>query len=187
MEFKYQPEKTVEAAGLFLKLHGKPMEYMKLIKLLYMADRRALDFMYETITGDKYYSMDHGPILSRVYDLIVHGPEIAPDDLWFKYISSPSDYQISLLSDPGTDELCEEEEDIIKQIYAILGTINVWKISKLTHFFPEWTYPNGSSVRIRIEDILRAMNKSEEDICYIRNNIFKEGTIDILLEEEENA
>jgi len=187
MEFKYQPEKTVEAAGLFLKLHSKPMEYMKLIKLLYMADRVALDCMYETISGDKYYSMDYGPILSRVYNLIINGPRIAPNDLWFKYISSPSDYQINLLSDPGTDELCEEEEDIIKNVYSTFGMVDVWKISNLTHFFPEWTYPNGSSIPIHIEDILKAMNKSEGDIRYIRDNIFKEGAIDILLEEKENA
>ena len=35
------------------------MEYMKLIKLLYIADRTALDRMDYTITGDKYVSMDH--------------------------------------------------------------------------------------------------------------------------------
>ena len=187
MEFKYQPEKTVQAAGLFLKLHGKPMEYMKLIKLLYMADRISLGNMYETITGDKYYSMNYGPVLSRVYDLIIHGPKIAPNDLWFKYISSPSNYQISLISDPGTDDLCEEEEDVIKNIYAILGGVNVWKISNLTHFFPEWKYPDGSSIRINIEDILRVMDKSEEDISYIRKNIYKENTIDILLQEDDNS
>jgi len=114
MEFNYDPLKTVQAAALFLKLNRQPMEYMKLIKLLYIADRMALDRMDDTITGDNYVSMDHGPVLSKVYNLISHGPVYDKDNPWFKYISHPRKYCVELCADPGNDELCEEEEKLLK-------------------------------------------------------------------------
>lgn len=95
MEFTYNPLKTVQAAAFLLKLHKRPMEYMKLIKLLYMSDRFALGSMDDTITGDRYFSMDYGPVLSKVYDLINNGPDYYnndKDDSWFKYIDPPQNY-----------------------------------------------------------------------------------------------
>jgi len=181
MEFNYDPLKTVQAAALFLKLNRQKMEYMKLIKLLYIADRTALDGLDDTITGDKYVSMDHGPVLSKVYDLISHGPIYDTNNPWFKYISPPQKYCVELFADPGKDELCEEEEEIIEGVYKAFGHINVWKLSNLTHFIPEWQDPHGSAIPIRIEDILRNLGKSEDDIKAVRRDIFKENYFDMLL------
>ncbi len=67
IQFRFHPEKAVEAAAAFLKLHGKPMKYLGLLKMLYIADRIALERMEQAITGDHYVSMDYGPVLSGVY------------------------------------------------------------------------------------------------------------------------
>lgn len=181
MEFNYDPLKTVQAAALFLRLNSQPMEYMKLIKLLYIADRIALDKMDETITGDKYFSMDHGPVLSKVYNLISHGPIYEKDNPWFKYISPPRKYCVELYKDPGNGELCEEEEEIIERVYKKFGQINVWRLSNLTHNIPEWQDPHGSAIPIRIEDILRKLGKNEDDIKAVQRDIVRENHFDILL------
>ncbi len=181
MEFNYDPLKTVQAAALFLKLNRQPMEYMKLIKLLYIADRTALDRMDSTITGDKYVSMDHGPVLSKVYDLINHGPLYNKDNPWFKYISSPYQYCVELCADPGKGGLCEEEEEIIEGVYKIFGHINVWELSNLTHFIPEWQDPHGSAIPIHIEDMFRKLGKTEDDIKSLRKDILRENYFDMLL------
>jgi uncharacterized phage-associated protein len=181
MKFNYNPLKTVQAAALFLKLNKQPMEYMKLIKLLYLADRFSLKMMDDTITGDSYVSMDHGPVLSKLYDLISHGPIYDKDNPWFKYISSPQNYCVSLNADPGNDELCEDEEKIIEGVYKTFGQINVWELSKLTHLIPEWKNPYGSAISIRIEDILRELGKTEDDIKAVQEDIVKENYFDMLL------
>lgn len=36
ISFPFNSEKTVEAAAMFLKLHGKPMKYIALLKMLYI-------------------------------------------------------------------------------------------------------------------------------------------------------
>ena len=181
MNFNYDPLKTVQAVALFLKLNRQPMEYMKLIKLLYLADRVALDRMDDTITGDNYVSMDHGPVLSKVYDLINHGPIYDKDNPWFRYISPPQKYCVKLYADPGNDELCEEEEKIIEGVYKMFGHINVWELSNLTHFIPEWQNPRGSAIPIRIDDILRELGKTEDDIKAVQRDMANENYFDMLL------
>jgi hypothetical protein len=55
IKFRFHPEKTVEAAAILLKLHGKPMKYLGLLKMLYIADRLALKTMDQPITGIDMY------------------------------------------------------------------------------------------------------------------------------------
>jgi hypothetical protein len=43
IRFRFHPEKAVQAAALLLKLHNKPMKYLGLLKMLYLADRCALE------------------------------------------------------------------------------------------------------------------------------------------------
>lgn len=59
IQFQFHPEKAVEAAALLLKLHGKPMKYLGLLKMLYIADRIALERLEQPITGDQYVSMNY--------------------------------------------------------------------------------------------------------------------------------
>ncbi len=112
ISLKFNPRKTVEAVAMFLKLHGKPINYMALLKMLYTADRISLQRINQPISGDKYFSMDFGPILSNVYDLIKSHNDKENNAIWFQYISArnPSysndrDDSIILIDDPGNAEL----------------------------------------------------------------------------------
>ena len=65
---RFNEVKATQAAARLLRNRGGRMSYMKLIKLLYLADREALSRWGRPITTDKYVSMDKGPVLSRVLD-----------------------------------------------------------------------------------------------------------------------
>ncbi|MDB9464369.1 Panacea domain-containing protein, partial [Dolichospermum circinale] len=102
IQFRFHPEKAVEAAAILMKLHGKPIKYLGLLKMLYIADRIALERIEQPITGDHYVSMDYGPVLSGVYDLIKGKPVDDALPLWSEYIS-PGDknFFVYLVKDPG--------------------------------------------------------------------------------------
>jgi len=51
------------------------MAYIKLIKLLYLADREALLRWGRPITTDCHVSMPKGPVVSQIYHLITDEPE----------------------------------------------------------------------------------------------------------------
>ena len=183
ISFRFHPEKAVEAAAILLKLHGKPMKYLGLLKMLYIADRVALKRMEQPITGDHYVSMKHGPVLSGVYDLIKGLPVDDALPIWSKFISSRKDKCVSLLEDPGNEELCEEEEKIIRQVYRTFGHIDPFKVAEWTHDLPEWQNPYSSAIPIAVEEVLKNLGKSNEEIEEIQREVIREAYLDKVLHE----
>jgi uncharacterized phage-associated protein len=175
IQFRFHPEKAVEAAAILLKLHGKPMKHLGLLKMLYIADRLALQSMDQPITGDHYVSMDYGPVLSGVYDLIKGQAVDNALPLWSKFISPRQQTFISLKSDPGNEDLCEEEEEIIHQVYKTFGHLNPFDVAEWTHDLPEWRDPHGSAIPIAIEDILKNVGKTNEEIQEIQQEAIREA------------
>ena len=181
IQFRFHPEKAVEAAAILMKLHGKPMKYLGLLKMLYIADRIALERIEQPITGDHYVSMDYGPVLSGVYDLIKGKPIDDALPLWSEYISPSDKNFVYLVKDPGNDELCEEEEEILQEVYQTFGHLDPFQVAEWTHDLPEWKDPHGSAIPILVEDILKNVGKSEEEIEEIRQIALREAYLDEVL------
>jgi uncharacterized phage-associated protein len=180
IEYKLNPQKAVEVVAMFLKLHGdKPMFYLGLMKLLYMAEKLSLQKFDTPVIGDRYVSMDKGPVLSGVYDLI-KGKPLSDNPkalkIWTKYISPRNrTWEIKLVKDPSNDELCVNDENVIREIYAKKGAISRFDLVEYTHQFSEWRDPHGSSIPIRIEEILNDLNKTEAQIKLVESDIYREN------------
>lgn len=183
IQFRFHPEKAVEAAAILLKLHREPMKYLGLLKMLYIADRFALKHMEQPITGDHYVSMKYGPVLSGVYDLIKGQAVEDALPLWSKFISPPNNNFVSLIADPGNEDLCEEEEEIIQQVYKACGHLDPFGVAEWTHQLPEWKNPNGSAIPISVEDILKNVGKSNEEIQQIQQEAIREAYLDQVLHD----
>ena len=184
IQFRFHPEKAIEAAAVFLKLHDRPMKYLGLLKMLYMADRIALKRIDQPITGDRYVSMDYGPVLSGVYDLINGKPIDNALPLWSKFIATnneQNEHLVSLLNDPGNADLCEEEEEIIQEVYQAFGHLDPFLVAEWTHDLPEWQEPHGSAIPIAVEDILKNVGKSDEEIGEIQDSAIREAYLDGVL------
>lgn len=103
MQLCFDETKTTQAAARFLRLAGGELNYMLLIKLLYLLDREALLRWGRPVSFDTFYSMSLGPVLSTVHDLITEPPVPQHESVWNKVISSPENYCVKLLKDLGTD------------------------------------------------------------------------------------
>jgi uncharacterized phage-associated protein len=183
IQFQFHPEKAVEAAATLLKLHGKPMKHLGLLKMLYIADRIALQRMEQPITGDHYVSMDYGPVLSGVYDLIKGQPVDDALPLWSQFISPRNTNLVSLIEDPGNEDLCEEEEEIIQEVYKSFGHLDPFDVAEWTHDLPEWKNPHGSAIPISVEDILKNVGKTNEEIQEIQREAIREAYLDKALHD----
>lgn len=175
IQFQLHPQKSVQVAAMFLRLHKKPMHHLKLMKMLYMADRRSLEQIETTMTGDRYFSMEFGPVLSNVYNLI-KGVYENPDDqsFWSKHISARRNHTLSLLEDPGSGKLCEFEEDLICEIHEQYKDWDRFDLAEETHrLFPEWEEPPEGigSIPIKIETTLYWIGKSNEEIQDIEETV----------------
>jgi uncharacterized phage-associated protein len=161
----FNEAKATQAAARFLRLRGGGMSYVKLIKLLYLADREALIRWGRPVTTDRYISLDIGPVVSRIYDLIRSEPPPNSAWIWRKFISDPENYEVRLLGDPGSSELSPLEQELIDEVFAQHGRQSRWSVVDYTRGLPEWTYPDGSALPIEYRDILRAADKTEAEIC----------------------
>lgn len=147
------------------------MSHLKLMKLLYLADREALLRFGRPITFDYCVSMEHGPVLSQTYNLLIGDTQTG--GLWEKSISIPANHEVSLSEDPSEDKLSDAEDQVIREIFDQHGAKSRWDLCKFTHTLAEWQDPKGSSTKIDYKEILVAGGKTE-------------GEIESILEEIEN-
>ena len=70
IRYNFDIKKIVQIVNFLLKLNDYQLNYTKLIKLLYLADREALKHWDTTISKDSYSCLNKGPVLSNLYDLI---------------------------------------------------------------------------------------------------------------------
>ena len=162
MTFRFNFEKTLQAAGVLLHLEEKRMSRLRLLKFLYIADRELLAEAAHPITGDVGYAMKYGPVLSRVYDLIKGtGPRAVE---WDDYIHSDG-YLVKLVKEPARSKLSKEEVEKLHEIVdRYRGTLDD-ELSDETHAFPEWkkhyVEGHGGACRIPWEDMLRAQDRDD--------------------------
>lgn len=162
MEFKFNHKKAIQAIALLLKQkHPINSEnYMRLLKLLYIADRESIKESGEPITSDKYIAMKRGPVLSRMLDLIKQQDYLSPE--WDKWIQR-NGYEVQLINDPGNSQLCRYEINKLIEVWDRFEDKDEWEMVEITHTFPEWikNNPGDSSKPIPLEDLLEAVDRKE--------------------------
>jgi hypothetical protein len=174
MELHFNEQKATQAAALFLKLTGGTSNYMVLIKDLYLAERKSLLVRGRSITNDQFYSMKLGPVLSNVLSLITEMPDPEEGNFWSRYISSPTNYEVHLLADPGTGKLSEAEEEIIAQTYQEFQDFQTqpFAFSDYLHsILPEWERIQSGRSPISVRSVLASVNKSANEINEIEDEI----------------
>jgi uncharacterized phage-associated protein len=160
MKFRFNFEKTLQASAVLLRRDGKRMSRLRLLKLLYIADRELLAVKARTITGDRVVAMKYGPVLSQTYDLI-KGLEARAGE-WDEFIHSEG-HAIELRRDPGLDDLSRAEIAKLQEIADRYRDVDDEDLSLLTRDFPEWkNHPVTSGAEpIPWEEVLAAQNKGD--------------------------
>jgi len=169
MRPRYREDKATQAAARLLKLRGGAMSHLKLIKLRYLVEREALTRFGAPLSFDTYVSMPHGPVLSSTLDRI-NTREAYEGGYWDRYIAPKAHHEVRL-RDPDVvphDQLSPAEEALVDEIFARYGHLGRWELVDRTHQLPEWSDPQGSSIPISPDEILRNEGYSDEEIAGIK-------------------
>jgi len=162
MVITFDALKTVQAAAVLLKEEGGKMSRLRLLKLLYIADRQSIAETLRPISGDDVVAMDHGPVLSSTYKMIRR--EAGPKNvIWDKYIAQKGEKDHVLIDDPGDGSLSEYEITKLRAVSAMRRGMTDYEIADETHKFPEWIKnqpPEGSKTNISLHDVLEALGMS---------------------------
>jgi hypothetical protein len=176
--FTFDIKKTVQVINYLLKRNRGKINYTKLIKLLYIADREALAKYDATITGDKYCSMDNGPVLSEIYNLVLGRSSLVHQQLYWDGFFRRDAYDLVLMHENRlpADRLSEAEIAILDGVDSRFKRTPYSKMIEYVHDktrFPEikWEEAKQSSLPLSIEDILRHMGRSEGEIQRLEREI----------------
>lgn len=171
-------QKTTHIAAYLLWKRGGKMFYLKLMKLMYLAEKASLLNYGERLTGDTPVCMPQGPVLSSTYDLIRRGNEY-----WNHWIGNYGNYEREFKqslhtvnpSDPldTFDELSPSDILLLDEVFNSFGHKNRWDLVNYTHSSacPEWHDPHGSSLPISIREMLLANGKTDREANLILENL----------------
>lgn len=163
MGFAFDTEHSIQLVGqIFSCFQRKSLSLMKVLKLLYIADRESLKRKGYPLTGDTACAMDHGPVLSHIYNLIKG--EASSDGLrWNEYFEKHG-HSLRLVKAPGTEELSRHDTETIEEVCRTHWNDNQFRLSDMTHDFPEWqkNLVEHSSRPIPLCDILSALGRAED-------------------------
>jgi uncharacterized phage-associated protein len=168
----FEIKKMLQVISYLLSLNNGKMDFLKLMKELYLIDRESIAERDTSISGDVYYSLPHGPILSVTKNLLDDLKTENADENnllkdFLKSIKNPKYnkiYDIVLKEVPEYDLLSEKDKEYIEKVSKQFKKYSAKDIENYTHNLPEWIDPNGSNIKIRFQDIMRALGKSEDEI-----------------------
>jgi uncharacterized phage-associated protein len=166
----FDERRTAEAAAYLLWRAGGQMSMLKLMKLLYLAERLCLERYGEPLTGDDLFSMKHGPVLSMTLDLLRGKAEPASGH-WKRWLADKKGHDISLVdlsaihSQEDFAHLAEIDFEVLEETWGSFGHMKQWELVCYTHDeLPEWQDPGRSSSPISYANIFRLAGWGEDAV-----------------------
>ncbi len=158
----FNVRKAAQVAAFFALSEGGSINVLKLVKLIYLADRKFLELYDAPILYDHLVSMPHGPVNSWTYNYI-QGEEESREN-WDTFVTDRANHNISIagsdISLDALDELSRAEVRVLTETAAKYKNYTGFQLRDLTHqICPEWEDPSGSSATIPYVRILKYLNK----------------------------
>jgi uncharacterized phage-associated protein len=155
LAYQFNLDKAIQAAAHIVEQLGE-VDKIKLIKLIYLADREHFIATGAPITGDRQVAMPWGPVPSNTLDAI-NGQVSDADESVFRFLSIKNN-TIRLKKSPGKAALSVGEIESLNKVLKAHGGKAPWPLANETHRLPEYVacYVDGTSTTIPYESIARA-------------------------------
>ncbi|GAB1388230.1 Panacea domain-containing protein [Rubrivivax sp.] len=175
----FDERKAAEAAAFLLFRAGGALPLIKLVKLLYLAERLSLKRYGEPLTGDHLVAMPNGPVLSMTYDHM-NGALPSREGGWESWIADRAGHELalrdpSMLRTPEQDllRLSDSDLEVLTEVWEQFGHWDRWRLVDYTHSAacPEWEDPDGSSRPISYELLFSKLGYSSDQAAALAERI----------------
>ncbi len=164
MEFAFEEHRIADAACYLLSRYDGPMSYLKLSKLLYLADRKSLLAQGATVTRDRLVALADGPAVEQVLKL-ARGHELPANSCWPQHVTPSEHGCVGAVGHGELGWLPEFSRRMINEVMAEYGSLTDAELIELTRGLPEWEAPQAGSCLIDPAAIMRLEGVPEEDIA----------------------
>ena len=171
----FNERKVAQMAAFFLQQAGGTLNILKLMKLLYLSEREAMNRYGEPLSYDAMVSMPHGPVLSMTYECM-NGYGSEDPEGWDGWVSDKENHAVSLRREntaiTDLDELSDADIEVLQSVWDSFGHMTKWQVRNYTHTYcSEWKDPNGSSYPIEYKDVFIALGKDQTIAKELQDNI----------------
>ena len=155
-----ESEKIIQSLCYVLQ-RVKKANKLKLIKLLYLADKYHILRYGRTVTGDEYWAMDYGPVGSTTKDILgldkdMLSQEYKPASRLLKK-AGRHDFTVGgTCTDDDLELLSDTDREAIDFVTKQFGCLSSAQLIEYTHKYPEWDqykeiFASRTAKRQRIE------------------------------------
>jgi uncharacterized phage-associated protein len=133
MNFPFKAMKAAEAAMIFLQCEETERTVLKLVKLLYLAERESFKLRNLPIFGGNYFSLQHGPVPSEAYDLMKNEGLEKDQSQWDRFIPPRDGNTLTYISTKDPIALSDSEVRIIRCVHATHSDKTAWQLREWCH------------------------------------------------------
>lgn len=134
----YKPEaalgfdhlKSVQTIAYFVRKAGGSIEKLKLIKLIYLADRLSFERRAKPLNFDSYFSLPHGPVASTALDGI---DQTLKDPAWERLNLADNRKDVTIAAEVAGDRLSRADLSILDDVWGKFGGMTASQIRNWTH------------------------------------------------------
>lgn len=180
LRYDFDVEKLVQAIAYMSERGVTGLDKLKVLKLLFLADKQHLLEIGRPILGDVYACMDWGPVPSQSYNIIRNVVDADPrkrtaENLFAEYFTIDRERDHPTLvakKSPDLDVFSESELAALDEVITKYGHLSGGDLIALTHDDPIWKIPDekrkpGSSIPIPFELFFEA-NAAEDMLEFAR-------------------
>lgn len=174
----FNEAKTAQMAAYLLAKSGGKMNYTKLMKLLYLTDRKSMELTGDSMTHDRFFSMKNGPVLSQTLELLQGKgrsdawSSLVVKSFWDAKLARPVEVD-------DRDELSLMNMRVMDLIYDEFGHMNQWELIDWTHKnCGEWTDPGKSNNPILPGEVYVALGWKEDQAAQMERQFNERRALD---------
>ena len=169
----------------------KGVDYIKLFKLLYLAQKVHLSKYGRPIVNDDFYAMKAGPVPSIMYDICkVADGECMRQELedaaqsisvqTKRKLKGNAVKYVIVHESPDMDELSISDIECIDEVYSEYGKFSSSHLSTITHdsaWKKNWNEELVEVQKISLLDVAAAAGVNENMMKYIQENLMLNGIV----------
>lgn len=178
---KFNEAKAAEAGAILLSFAGGKMPYMKLMKLLYLAEKAAIGKWERPIILDTYYSMKDGQVMSGVIDL-AKGNILG--ERWQQLIARKGLYSSHLIDNQfKREKITDAELELLTAIYKEFSKYDQYELGAITKRGREYR-ETSSRILTEFEQLLDALDYSDTHKARIEIELDEKAQLDTIFESK---
>lgn len=175
----FTPQTAAQTAAYFVAKKSGSISILKLVKLIYLADRESMRRYGFPISYDNMVSLPHGPVPSRTLCMINGEGRAAHQQVWNRWISPRGGnivkLNISKFKQTDLDYLSRANLTILSAVWRKFGEMTASQLRNYTHkHCAEWRDPKNlkrKSKPIKDIDIFRAVGIGESQATELADEV----------------